>query len=238
MTNIDTLIKGFNEIDINVNDRKIDKFKSYKTLLKSWNKKINITAIDDDREIDIKHFLDSLTVFKTNKIEDNIRIIDIGTGGGFPGIPMKIINDTLDITLLDSLKKRLTFLDEVIETLQLDNIRTIHGRAEDYGKDKDYRENFDIAVSRAVASLNILCEYCLPFVKVGGYFIAMKGPALEDEIEASKKAITTLGGKLEDKIDVNLPFSDIVHKLLIIKKIEKTPTKYPRKPGKPKKNPL
>lgn len=238
MTNVDTLIKGLQELNIDVNDNIIEAFKTYKELLKEWNEKINITAIKDDVEIDIKHFLDSVTVLNTGYIKDGLKIIDIGTGGGFPGVPIKILKKDTEVVLLDSLNKRLTFLNEVINKLNLKGIRTIHGRAEDYGNDKDYRESFDIAVSRAVASLNILSEYCLPFVKVGGYFIAMKGPGAEDEIEDGKRALKLLGGSLEDRLDIKLPNSDITHTLIIIKKISKTPTKYPRNAGKPKKNPL
>ncbi|MTI66320.1 MAG: 16S rRNA (guanine(527)-N(7))-methyltransferase RsmG [Firmicutes bacterium] len=238
MSNIDTLISGIKEINIDVNNSKLEKFKTYKQLLKEWNKKINITAIKDDDEIDLKHFLDSLTIFKTDLIKDNKKIIDIGTGGGFPGVPIKIINDSTEVLLLDSLKKRIKYLDTVIEELKLDNINTVHGRAEEYAKKPEHREKYDIAVSRAVASLNILSEYCLPFVKVGGYFIAMKGPDLKDEINEAKKALETLGGEVDKNIKVKLPNSDITHNLLIIKKITKTPTKYPRKPGKPKKRPL
>lgn len=238
MTNIDTLIKGLSKLNFEINQDKLEKFKMYKSLLKEWNDKINITAIKEDEEIDIKHFLDSLTVFKTGKITKGKRIIDIGTGGGFPGVPIKIMEEDTEVVLLDSLNKRLIFLEEVIKELNLKNIRTIHERAENLGKKEDYRETFDIAVSRAVASLNLLAEYCLPFVKVGGYFIAMKGSQPNEEIKEAEKAIKILGGKLEDKIDVNIPQSDIVHSLLLIKKTSQTPTKYPRHSGKIKKNPL
>lgn len=238
MTNVDTLIEGLTELDIKVEDGIIDRFREYKKLLKEWNEKINITAIKEDKEIDIKHFLDSVTVLKTGYIKDGQRIIDIGTGGGFPGIPLKIINNNLEVVLLDSLNKRIKFLNQVINTLGLDGITAIHGRAEDFGKNPDYREKFDVVVSRAVASLNILSEYCLPFVKVGGYFIAMKGPEINNEIEDSGSALKTLGGVIEERFDIKLPYSDITHILLVIKKISDTPTKYPRKSGKPKKNPL
>ncbi|AFS79911.1 16S rRNA methyltransferase GidB [Gottschalkia acidurici 9a] len=238
MSNMDTLISGCKELGIELNEKKIEQFRLYKELLQEWNEKINITAITDDVEVDIKHFLDSITIFKTQKIIKGKSIIDIGTGGGFPGVPIKIMEDGTDVTLFDSLNKRLIFLNEVISKLGLENIRTIHGRAEEYGIKEEYRESFDIATSRAVASLNILSEYCLPFVKVGGYFIAMKGPEVEEEIKGSENAIKLLGGKIEDKIDIKLPSSDITHNLLIIKKISHTPTKYPRGGGKPKKNPL
>ncbi|MGO1369393.1 MAG: 16S rRNA (guanine(527)-N(7))-methyltransferase RsmG [Senegalia sp. (in: firmicutes)] len=238
MSNIDTLIEGLPELNISLEPKEIDEFRLYKDLLKEWNEKINITAIKEDSEIDIKHFLDSLTIFNTDKIKDNIKIIDIGTGGGFPGIPIKIKNKTTQVVLLDSLNKRIKFLKEVIDKLNLKDIKAIHGRAEEFGSDKEYREQFDIAVSRAVAPLNILLEYSLPFVRKGGYFISMKGPQIYDEIEDAKKALKILGGEIEEKFEVKLPFSDITHVLVVIKKIKQTPTKYPRKAGKPKQTPL
>lgn len=239
MSNIEGLIEGSRELGISLETEELDKFFKYKELLKEWNKKINLTAIEDDRDIDIKHFLDSLTLLKTDYIKNGSRVIDIGTGGGFPGIPLKIVKkDDVDLVLMDSLQKRIKFLDLVINELKLSNIQAVHGRAEDFGRDIKYREKFDIAVSRAVASLNILSEYCLPFVKVGGYFIAMKGPDVDIELKESENAIKLLGGKILDKIKIKLPLSDITHTLIVIEKIKKTPTKYPRKAGKPKKKPL
>lgn len=238
MSNIDTLVKGAEEFGITLKDLQKEEFQKYKSLLKEWNEKINITAITDDVDIDIKHFLDSISIFKTGKITWGKSIIDIGTGGGFPGVPMKIIDPSLKVTLFDSLNKRLIFLEEVIDKLELKNINTVHGRAEEYGRKPEFREKFDIATSRAVASLNILAEYALPFVKHGGYFIAMKGPGVDEEIEESLEAIRLLGGEIEEKIEVTLPLSDIVHTLLVIRKKNKTPDKYPRGGGKPKKNPL
>lgn len=238
MVNINTVIDGSNTLDIKLTDEQISKFILYKELLLEWNQKINITAIEDEEEIDIKHFLDSLTIFKTALFKKGVKVIDIGTGGGFPGLPLKIVDNNIDLVLLDSLKKRINFLDEVIKNLELDNVNTIHGRAEDYGQDKLYREKFDIAISRAVASLDILCEYCLPFVKVGGYFISMKGKEVQDELDEAKKAVSILGGEVVEKLLVEVPNSNIVHSLIIFKKVSETPTKYPRQAGKPKKNPL
>lgn len=238
MIGVETLIRGSQELGIDLSDRDIERFKRYKELLKEWNTKINITAITDDVEIDIKHFLDSLTPYITNMFNGNKKIIDIGTGGGFPGMPLKIVNEELNITLLDSLNKRINFLNEVISFLELEGIEAIHGRAEELGRTKEYREVYDICISRAVASLETLCEYCMPFVKVGGYFISMKGPDIEEELENSQNAIKTLGGKLIEKKIIKIPESDIEHSLLIIEKISKTPTKYPRGGGKPRKNPL
>ncbi len=238
MTNIEILIKGSKELGVELKDKDIERFKKYKELLKEWNTKINITAITDDEEIDIKHFLDSLTPLNTGKLNNGLKLIDVGTGGGFPGLPLKIINEDLEVTLLDSLNKRIVFLNEVITALDLRGIEAIHGRAEELSRTSQYRESYDICISRAVASLDTLCEYCIPFVKVGGYFISMKGPDVEEELKNSEKAIKVLGGKLIDKKIIKIPESDIEHSLLIIEKIRETPTKYPRGGGKPRKNPL
>ncbi|WP_422485768.1 16S rRNA (guanine(527)-N(7))-methyltransferase RsmG [Gudongella sp. DL1XJH-153] len=225
-------------MDIELSDEMIDDFSAYKELLKEWNEKINITTITDDEEIDKKHFADSLSPALTGLFDGSERIIDVGTGGGFPGLPLKIRNRGLRVTLLDSLNKRIVFLNHVIEQLNLNGIEAVHGRAEELGLKDEYREKYDICVSRAVASLDTLCEYCMPFVKVGGYFISMKGPDIDEEVEASKKAINILGGTVE-KIDyVRIPESDIVHSLVVIKKTGNTPKKYPRAGGKPKKTPI
>lgn len=238
MTDISTLVKGIDELDISLDEKQLKDFTVYKELLKEWNQKINITSITEDVEIDIKHFLDSLTPACTDLFEGNKKIIDIGTGGGFPGLPLKIYNDQLELTLLDSLNKRIIFLDEVIKQLKLKNIRAVHGRAEELGRTKEYRERYDICISRAVASLDTLAEYCIPFVKVGGYFISMKGPDVEEELELSKKAIKTLGGEVMNIEYFTLPESDIRHSLIIIKKVNQTANKYPRAGGKPKSKPL
>ncbi|MDO5707310.1 MAG: 16S rRNA (guanine(527)-N(7))-methyltransferase RsmG [Andreesenia angusta] len=236
MTNI--LRDGFEEMNIYYNEEILEKFSIYKRLLKEWNKKMNITAITDDKEIDIKHFLDSSAILNSNIIKYDDRIIDIGTGGGFPGVPIKILLPETKITLFDSLKKRLKFLDLVIEELDLKNIETVHGRAEEFGRKNDYRETYDIAVSRAVASLNTLSEYCLPFVKKEGYFIAMKGPDASDELKNAQNAIKKLGGNVEKIQDIHIPFSELDHKIIAIKKIRNTPKQYPRGGGNPKKKPL
>ena len=238
MIKVDTLIEGLDKLNINLDDDGINRFKSYKELLKEWNEKINLTAITDDDEIDIKHFLDSIIPNKLELLEGRKKIIDIGTGAGFPGIPLKIVNEDLDVTLLDSLNKRINFLNLVIEELKLKDIKAIHGRAEELSRKDQYREQYDICISRAVASLNTLSEYCMPFVKKGGYFISMKGPEIEEELEMSKKAISLLGGEIVEYQINNIPGSDINHSLIIIKKIKNTPDKYPRGGGKPRKNPL
>lgn len=239
MTNINTLKNGLNDLNIDLDKEQEDKFKDYKRLLQEWNEKIDITTIVEDKEVDIKHFLDSLTLVDTELFEgEDLKVIDIGTGGGFPGLPLKIYNDDLDITLMDSLNKRITFLKDVISELKLDNIDAIHGRAEELSRTKEYREQYDIAVSRAVASLDTLAEYCIPFVKVGGYFISMKGPEYMEEMNEAKRAIDTLGGRIVDSYNIRIPESDIEHSIIIIEKIKNTPKIYPRGGGKPRKKPL
>lgn len=223
--------------DFGLEAKKVQELEKYKELLLEWNEKINITRITEEDEVYIKHFLDSLSLFKTKYLSGNKSLIDIGTGGGFPGLVLKIYNEKLDVTLLDSLNKRLVFLDEVINTLGLKDVRTLHARAEELGRDMEYREKYDIATSRAVANLSTLLEYDLPFVKVGGYFISMKGPEYKEEIENAQKALKTLGGELEEVVEIKLPM-DITHYLLIIKKVSMTPKKYPRGAGKPKNKPL
>lgn len=238
MSNIDTLIKGASEFDMELSEKQKSQFSCFKELIQDWNEKINLTAITEDKEMDIKHFLDSISIFKAGKIDDGKSIIDIGTGGGFPGIPIKIMEPRCEVVLFDSLKKRLKVLDDVIDKLELKGIKTVHGRAEESSRTEEFREAYDVATSRAVANLATLCEYCLPFVKVGGYFISMKGPDLEQELKDARNAIKLLGGEVEEIIEVKLPSSDIVHNLLVIKKINHTSTKYPRGGGKPKKKPL
>lgn len=238
MTNNLTLVEGLQDLGLSLSDSQIEMFEIYKELIKDWNNKINITSITEDKDIYIKHFLDSATIFKSGLIKNGASIIDVGTGGGFPGLPIKIINQKTNITLLDSLNKRIVFLNEVIDKIGFSNMVAIHGRAEEFGKMPEYREKFDITVSRAVAALNVLCEYCLPFVKVGGYFIAMKSTNVDDELKQANNAIKILGGTLSKSLDVTIPNTDITHRLIIIKKTRQTPTKYPRGSGKPKKKPL
>lgn len=221
-----------------LNDKQIENFKKFYTLLQDWNYKIDITKIVDEDEVYIKHFLDSLLITKSGVIEKNQKIIDIGTGGGFPGIPLKIYNNSLSFTLLDSLKKRINFLDIVKEDLKLENVENLHGRAEEIARKEEYREKYDVATSRAVANLQTLLEYCLPFVKVGGYFIAMKGPNFKEELKDSKGAIKILGGVLDKVIEYELPLSLGQRSLIVIKKIKATPHRLPRSGGKPRTKPL
>lgn len=223
---------------LNFNEDMYNKFIKYKELIQEWNEKINLTAITEDEEVIKKHFIDSLKVYKINELKNCKNIIDIGTGAGFPGIPMKIVNPNCNVVLLDSLNKRINFLNEVISNLNLENIRTIHGRAEDFAQDNEYRERFDGVVSRAVANLTVLSEFCIPYLKVGGYFVALKGPAIDEELDEAKKAIGVLGAKIIRIEDVEIEGSDLKHNLVVIKKIKQTPKKYPRKAGMVTKNPL
>ena len=235
---IKTLEDGFKQLNIPYNNEIENKFIKYRDLLKEWNQKINITSIEDDEEIYVKHFLDSILLLNEDNINEKKSVIDVGTGGGFPGYPLKIVNDNYEVTLLDSLRKRIDFLAEVSKSLNLKKIELIHGRAEEFGQNKAYREEFDICVSRAVAPLNVLSEYCLPFVKVGGYFAAYKSENISAEIISSENAINKLGGKIKEIKEIQLPGTEIVRKIVIIEKFEATNLKYPRKAGKPGKEPL
>lgn len=222
-------------LKIELKEEQLEAFYSYMEQLQEWNQKINLTAITKPDEILQKHFIDSLTILPYLKA--NASVIDVGTGAGFPGIPIKIAEETISITLLDALGKRVNFLNEVIKKIGLSNINSFHLRAEEGAKDLKLREQFDVAVSRAVAPLPTLVEYLLPFVKIGGRCICMKGSNVE-EIDHSKKAIEILGGKIERISEFALPNSDIRRTIIIIEKIFKTPNKYPRKPGTPSKEPI
>lgn len=234
---LDMLLKegaaGFNVL---LDDNSINKLMKYKDLLYEWNQKINLTAIEEEKDVIQKHFIDSFSIVPILK-ESGLRMIDIGTGAGFPGLPVKIASEDTDIVLLDSLEKRVGFLNTVIKELSLQKIIAVHGRAEDYGMKTEYREKFDVSVARAVAALPVLLEYCLPFVKTGGIFIAMKGSNME-EVDASKRALEILGGKIEEIREFTIPFSDMKRNIIIVKKYRQTPIKYPRKAGKPTKEPL
>lgn len=230
------MIENLKEINIYLSDFQLEQFYNYMNILIEWNKFMNLTGITDPKEIIIKHFIDSLTVL--DKIDKNNTIIDVGTGAGFPGIPIKIASPDTEVVLLDSLNKRVNFLNEVIKKLQLKGIKTIHGRAEDYGRDKNYREKYDVAIARAVAPLNILLEYLMPFVRVKGKCLCMKGANSEEEISLSKRAIEKLGGKLIYTEEFLIPNTDMKRKIVEIEKIKNTEEKYPRKAGIPSKEPL
>ena len=238
LNNIEIFKKSLEALNIEISDEIINKFIIYKDELIEWNKNINLTAIEDEKEIFIKHFVDSLTMITTGFVKENDKIIDVGTGAGFPGIPVKMLMENVELTLLDSLNKRINFLKHICESTNLKNVEFVHSRAEDGGQNSKYREKYDIATARAVASLPVLLEYCTPFVKVGGYFICLKGPSVEEELKEAKKAISILGLEFVEKNDIILPYTDIKHSVLIFKKVKNTPTKYPRNAGKVSKNPI
>jgi 16S rRNA (guanine527-N7)-methyltransferase len=220
---------------INTTEEQLDKFCLHQEMLASWNEKINLTAITEPGEVALKHFADC--IYAACKIPEGASLIDVGSGAGFPGVPLKIMRPDISVLLLDSLNKRINFLNELISALGLEKIETMHTRAED-GAKKELRESFDIATARAVANLTVLSEYCMPYVKVGGKFLAYKGSAGENEVLDAKNAIATLGGKLIGTEEYILPGTDIRHTLVSIEKIKPTPIIYPRSPGKISKNPL
>ena len=224
------------DLDFQFSVEQLERFFTYMELLIEWNEKMNLTAIIKPEEIILKHFIDSITILK--QIKDGETLVDVGTGAGFPGIPLSIMNSTLKITLVDSLNKRLIFLQEVINQLNLENVEIVHARAEEFGQNKKYREKFDIATSRAVANLSTLSEYLIPLVKIDGKVISMKASAAQDEINEAKNAIKILGGKIEKIDEFNLPQSDIGRTVIVMKKEKETPSKYPRKPGIPSKEPI
>ena len=233
------LSEGAKACGLDLTAPQITQFMNYKALIQDWNTRVNLTAITGDEEIVKKHFLDSLSLL-TYGIPDmsSAKVIDVGTGAGFPGIPLKIAAPGMKLTLLDSLKKRCAFLALCAEELGLQDVEVCDMRAEDAGKDPEYRENFDFCVSRAVASLDVLSEYCLPLVKPGGFFISMKGPAVFEEAEKSRKAIEILGGRLEEIREAEVPFVEEKRYIAVVRKVSPTPEKYPRKAGKAAKSPI
>lgn len=223
----------FKKYELDLPSEVYGKLEIYADFLVKYNENVNLTAIIDGREIFVKHFLDSILLLKYVDIPSNSSIIDVGTGAGFPSVPMKIYRPDLKITLLDSLNKRINFLQQLCEMTQID-VEFIHGRAEDYGKESQYREKFDFSCARAVANLSVLSEYCIPFVKIGGYFISMKGP--NEIIDESNKAVELLGGKI--KSDIQYSLENDTRRIIAIEKISQTPTKYPRNSSQIKKKPL
>ncbi len=229
--------QGLRELKIELSELQKQQFIDYYNLLIEKNKVMNLTAITEFSEVISKHFIDSLSIVKVIEL-NNQKLLDLGTGAGFPGIPLKIVFPDLEIVLLDSLNKRLIFLQEVIDSLKLNKICTLHGRAEDFGKNPAYREKFDLCVSRAVAKLSSLSEYCTPYVKKDGFFISYKSGKVEEELIASERAFKLLGAKLLKVETFLLPNTDMERSLVVIQKIEKTPKNYPRSAGKPSKEPL
>lgn len=225
-------------LNIELDNNQQNKFFHFYEMLIEWNKVMNLTGITDYEEVNEKHFVDSLAVTNVIDLNSISNVIDIGTGAGFPGIPLKIAFPHLKIVLLDSLQKRVNFLDKVIRKLDLKNITTLHGRAEDYARVSKFREQFDLCVSRAVANLSVLSEYCIPYVKVDGYFISYKSGNVEEEVKQAIVSVRVLGGTIEDVVKFNLPKSDIERSFVKICKETNTKNKYPRKPGIPVKNPI
>lgn len=237
--------KDLVELHISLSDVQLNQFLVYYEMLVEKNRMMNLTAITEFDEVMKKHFIDSLSLVKVCDLRDSLSVIDVGTGAGFPGIPLKIAFPNIKLTLLDSLNKRVGFLQEVIEKLELQNVKAIHGRAEDFAKPGQLRETFDLCVSRAVANLSVLSEYCLPYVKVGGKFISYKTDKVNTELEGSKTeimeaeyAISVLGGKLVEQKEFALPFSDIYRNLIVIEKCRPTSNQYPRKAGTAVKKPI
>ncbi len=235
---MEILKKEASKFNIELTEKMLERFQVYTDMLLEYNSFMNLTAITDPYEVKIKHYLDSLTLLCEDKLKSGYKVIDIGAGAGFPSLPNAIVREDVSFTMLDSLGKRVNFLNDVVEKLELTNAVAIHSRAEDGGRDKKMRENYDIAVARAVADLAVLAEYALPFVKVGGYFLAMKGTAPSEEVERAKKAIKTLGGQIEKVSEIKIEPLELNHTIVVIKKIGKTPSVYPRKAGTPSKNPL
>jgi len=227
MNNKEKLVCDAKEIGVELNEFHVKQFEKYQELLLEWNEKINLTAITEENDIITKHFIDSLYCLKYINVND--KVLDVGTGAGFPGIPIKIVSHETKVTLLDSLNKRIVYLNDVISKLGLKNVEAIHGRAEELGVENEYREQFDIVTARAVANMKVLSEYCLPFVKVNGKFVCMKGSEYKEELEAAKAHIGNLGGKITDVKEIVLPGTDIKHTIIVIEKTKETPKTFPRR---------
>ena len=226
------------ELDITFSEKQQAQFYRYYELLVEWNKVMNLTGITEYEEVNEKHFIDSLSLVKVLDINKINTVIDVGTGAGFPGIPLKIAFPHLKVTLLDSLNKRIKYLDTVIDELKLEDIHTIHGRAEEYARKEEYREKYDLAVSRAVANLSTLSEYCIPYVKIGGMFVPYKSGEIDGEVKAAQTAIKVLGGKQTEVVKFTLPGSDINRSFVKIQKVKSTGKKFPRRAGLPTKEPI
>lgn len=236
--NKEQFISLLEEKGISLSPQQLSQFDTYYKLLVEWNEKMNLTAITDEEEVYLKHFYDSITASFYVDLNQELTLCDVGAGAGFPSIPLKICFPNLKVTIVDSLNKRITFLQNLASELGLENVHFVHDRAETFGKKADYREKFDLVTARAVARLSVLSELCLPLVKEGGIFVPMKAAAASEELEKGKKALQILGGKLEEVHSFSLPLEESERNILIINKIKPTPKKYPRKPGTPNKQPL
>ncbi|MGY4105086.1 16S rRNA (guanine(527)-N(7))-methyltransferase RsmG [Ignavigranum ruoffiae] len=236
--NEEKFIQALAEKNIQLSEKQLQQFDRYFSLLVEWNQKINLTAITEHDEVYLKHFYDSLVPLWWVEIPEAAKVVDVGAGAGFPSIPIKIIRPDIQLTIIDSLNKRINFLNELVADLGLTGVEAVHARAEEAGQDQAYRGQYDLATARAVASLNILVELCLPFVKKGGHFIALKGQDAHNELIEAKRAITLLGGKFEAEFHETLPQEESYRAIIDIRKTLDTPNKYPRRPGKPNKQPL
>lgn len=238
MYSLDSFKKGLEELEIELSDKQFNQFIQYYEMLVEKNKVMNLTGITEWEEVVQKHFLDSLSLVYAVDIEDGMKVLDLGTGAGFPGLPLKIAFPQMNIVLVDSLNKRIKFLQEVIDALGLKNIKAYHGRAEEFAQKGEYREKYQVVVSRAVANLSTLSEYCIPFVELGGSFVAYKSGEIEEELKDADNAIMALGGSLASIEEFVLPDSDVKRSLVVIEKEESTKKKFPRSGGKPAKDPL
>ncbi|KYD12205.1 MAG: 16S rRNA (guanine(527)-N(7))-methyltransferase RsmG [Caldibacillus debilis] len=237
--NTEQFIEALNEHHISLTARQLEQFETYWALLSEWNEKMNLTSINGKEQVYLKHFYDSLTAsFFVDLKSSPLQICDVGSGAGFPGIPWKIVFPQLRLTIIDSLKKRILFLTELVNRLQLEGVTLFHERAENAGQNGDFREKFDVVTARAVARLSVLSEFCLPLAKPGGVFLAMKGPGVKEEIKEGKRAISILGGKIASVHTLALPYENSERNIILIEKVKNTPKKYPRKPGIPVKSPL
>lgn len=225
----DIITNGALQLGLEITPQQTEQLVKYAHLLQEWNEKMNLTAITDDEGIAVKHFLDSMTALCTGKVGE--RVIDVGTGAGFPGLVLKIMKPEIKLTLLDSLNKRMNFLKAVSEELGLEGVEFIHARAEDGGRNSGLRAGFDTVVSRAVANMTTLSEWCIPFLKKNGFFLALKGPLADEELTGASRAISILGGRVEGVYEAQIPFSELRHKIIMVKKERQTPMKFPRKPG-------
>ena len=234
----DLMKEAANEAGLELAEVQYEQFIKYMRLLQEWNEKINLTAITEDEEVIKKHFIDCIKAFKSDAIRNAKNIIDVGTGAGFPGLPIAIMNPNVEVTLLDSLNKRINYLNIVVRELGLKNVTTIHSRAEDGARKPELREQFDVATSRAVANMAVLSEFCMPYVKKGGYFVALKGPSIDEELKNGGNAIKTLGGELKGIIEISIEETDLKHNIVEVAKIKSCPKTYPRKAGTITKKPL
>lgn len=235
---MEKLKAALGQLNISYDDEIIKKYRLYMEGILDWNEKVNLTSITCRDEFIIKHYIDSVMCVPCKEFQNAERIIDVGTGGGFPGIPLALAAPDKEFVLMDSLNKRIKIINELCSEIGIDNVTAVHARAEELARNKNHREGYDLCVSRAVANLSTLSEYCLPFIKKGGYFLSYKGPDSEQEVKDAKKAISILGGKIERKEKASLESFDLEHKIIFIKKIKDTPAKFPRKAGTPSKEPL